>query len=167
MPSPAGGRWHGEAVTDEGIYTSSDPEGTQNSTLFSFCQRIFRRDAALHLTVDRLANTWEILPNITIGKPQDIQPLPHQPSAALPVTGNALFFKVLCAIQLNCQLGPCTVEIHNKPANHLLPLKLDRIGFEKIIPEMPFFPCRVLTQFLCSGPERCAAFHTGIPFLLP
>jgi len=48
--------------------------------------------------------------------------------------------KMLRPIQLNNQFRLITVEIHNIAANHPLPIELNRIGFQKVMPQMPFFP---------------------------
>jgi hypothetical protein len=54
------------------------------------------------------------------------------------------------AVQLDHQLRPEAVEIHDVMVDALLPLKPDRIAPQKAIPKPPLPGGHVLTKLLCK-----------------
>ena len=56
---------------------------------------------------------------------------------------------VLRSVQLDDDAGGVDTEINNAGADHVLPLDRNIQTFQKIVPQMPFFPCHVFAQLLC------------------
>ena len=120
------------------------------------------------LLPDILADAGKILPDVRIGVSQHIYAKAAQRGIPLGVCGNPARVIVLPAVERDCQLRVCTVEINDIVPDDLLPMKRDRQRLEKIVPQVPFFfrhvpakPLRISRQ-----PVIAVRIHAAPRFLL-
>ncbi len=122
-------------------------------------------EGLLHCSIDICTNALEILIDFVICNTNYTNTIRFEKSCSLRIFFRVLFFKMLRSIQFNDNLSLCTVKIRNIITNHFLPYKPNRIRFQKVIPQMPFFLCHVPAQLFCQWNKLFIVFilHATIP----
>ena len=104
----------------------------------------------LNNPMDCATYTRKLTVNIAIGKPKHNQSDLLQRRRAPLVILQGFSFKVLRPVQFNHQTRLMAIKIDNVSTDRLLSLKSDRIGAEKVIPEMLLLFCCIFPQIFCQ-----------------
>ena len=105
---------------------------------------------SMHLTPYRLfnhfANAIEIPINVRVCKTYDLKAQTLKIIRPLFIIFECVLLIMLCAVQLDYQVRFETMKISNISANDSLTIKTQRLSPEKVVPQMIFLLCRIVTQ---------------------
>ena len=104
----------------------------------------------LYRSIDILTNSTEISADIVVGNTDDSQTISLQKSGAVCIFFDVSILIVLRTIQLNDEFCFCAIKISDIFSKYLLSGKTDRIGAQKVVPQMPFFLGHFFSQLFCQ-----------------
>lgn len=115
-----------------------------NHTIVSLSAKL--TEGLLYCSIDILTNSTEISADFVVWDTNDSQTVRLQKSGAVCIFFNISILIVLRTVQFNDEFCFRAIEISDIFSQHLLSGKTDRVGTQKIIPQVPFFFCHFFSQ---------------------
>ena len=119
-----------------------------------------------HRSVNHFAHSSKLEHNIPVRKSQYRKTLLLQISRTHPVIIYSFRFAMLGTIQLYNQLCLIAIKVRIILTNLILSFELDRIGFQKIVPQMALFLGHIFPQILSTSTHSLYLFHRRNSFLM-
>ena len=113
-------------------------------------------------TINLFTNSMKIFIHISIRETKNLQIVLLKIGSPDGIACYSLLFIMLRSIHFYNQLCFCTIKICDIRTQYFLPIKTNRIIFQKIIPQMTFFFCQSFSQHFSSRSNLFIVFSIHV-----